>query len=175
VNAVTGGVPIFTFYYSLFTKEKMAKKNSGEKLIASNKTARLNYSIDETLEAGMVLVGTEVKAIREGRVNLKDSYALVTDGEVFAHDIHISAYSHGNRANHDPLRTRKLLLHNREIRKLYGKSRERGMALVPLRMYFKNGRVKLEIGIGKGKKLYDKREALKTKTDKREIERSMKR
>ena len=106
----------------------MAKKNSGEKLIASNKTARLNYTIEETFEAGMVLAGTEVKAIREGKVNLKDSYALVEHGEVFAYDIHISPYSHGNRGNHDPLRTRKLLLHNREIKKLYGKSRERGMA-----------------------------------------------
>jgi len=153
----------------------MTKKNSGEKLIASNKTARLNYAIDETFEAGIVLVGTEVKSIREGRVNLKDSYALVTDGEVFAHDVHISPYSHGNRQNHDPLRTRKLLLHVREINKLYGKSREKGMALIPLRMYFKNGRVKLEIGIGKGKKLYDKRETLKTKADKREMERGMKR
>ena len=153
----------------------MAKKNAGEKLIASNKTARLNYLIEETFETGMVLVGTEVKAIREGRVNLKDSYALVNDGEVYAYDIHISPYSHGNRLNHDPLRTRKLLLHAREIRKLYGKSREKGMALVPLRMYFKNGRVKLEIGVGKGKKLYDKRDTLKTKADKREMERSMKR
>lgn len=152
----------------------MAKKTAGEKLIASNKTARLNYSIEETLEAGIVLVGTEVKAIREGRVNLKDSYALVNDGEVFAHDIHISPYSHGNIANHDPLRTRKLLLHAREIKKLYGKSRERGMALVPLRMYFKNGRVKLEVGIGKGKKIYDKRDAMKTKDAKREMDRARK-
>jgi SsrA-binding protein len=153
----------------------MTKQKTGEKLIASNKTARLNYLIEETFEAGMVLVGTEVKSAREGRVNLKDSYALVQDGEVFAHEIHISPYSHGNIANHDPLRTRKLLLHVREIKKLYGKSREKGMALVPLKMYFKNGRVKLEIGIGKGKKLYDKREAMKTKADRREIERSMKR
>ncbi len=153
----------------------MAKKTAGEKLIASNKTARLNYAIEETYETGMVLLGTEVKSAREGRVNLKDSYALVQDGEVFAHEIHISPYSHGNIANHDPLRTRKLLLHAREIKKLYGKSREKGMALVPLRMYFKNGRVKLEIGVGKGKKLYDKREALKTKADRREMERSLKR
>ncbi len=152
----------------------MAKKNSGEKLIASNKTARLNYTIEETYEAGMVLSGTEVKAIREGKVNLKDSYALVEHGEVFAYDIHISPYSHGNRGNHDPLRTRKLLLHNREINKLYGKSRERGMALVPLKMYFKNGRVKLELGVGKGKKLHDKRETLREKADRREMDRAMK-
>ncbi|OQA53999.1 MAG: SsrA-binding protein [Candidatus Omnitrophica bacterium ADurb.Bin277] len=152
-----------------------AKKTAGEKLIASNKTARLNYSIEETYETGIVLLGTEVKSVREGRVNLKDSYALVNDGEVFVLDIHISPYSHGNRQNHDPLRTRKLLLHAREIRKLYGQSRERGMALVPLRMYFKNGRVKLELGVGKGKKLYDKREAMKTKADRREMERAKKR
>ena len=152
----------------------MAKKPSGEKLIASNKTARLNYAIEETYEAGMALLGTEVKAAREGRVNMKDSYALVDDGEVFAHDIHISPYSHGNIANHDPLRVRKLLLHAREIKKLYGKSREKGMALVPLRMYFKNGRIKLEIGVGKGKRLYDKRETMKEKTDRREMEKGMK-
>ena len=153
----------------------MAKQKAGEKLIASNKTARLNYSIEETLEAGMALLGTEVKSALDGRVNLKDSYALVNDGEVFAHDIHISPYSHGNRQNHDPLRTRKLLLHAREIKKLYGKSREKGMALVPLRMYFKNGRVKLELGVAKGKKLYDKRDAMKTTADQREMDRARKR
>lgn len=149
----------------------MAKKQSGEKIIAQNKTARINYFIDETMEAGISLVGTEVKALREGKVNLKDSYAMVEDGEVFVHDMHISPYSHGNRMNHDPLRKRKLLLHGREIKRLYGKSRERGLALIPLKLYFKNGRVKLELGVGKGKKLYDKREDMKGRDAKREIER----
>ena len=151
----------------------MAKKDSGEKIIAQNKVARLNYFIDETYEAGIVLVGTEVKSIRDGRVNLKDSYAVVKNGEVWVHELHVSPYTHGNRANHDPLRTRKLLLHNREINKLYGKSRERGLALIPLKMYWKNGKVKLEIGIGHGKKLYDKREDMKLKDDRREMQRAM--
>lgn len=151
----------------------MAKKHSGEKIIAQNKTARLNYFIEDTMEAGMVLLGTEVKSMREGKVNLKDSYAMVEDGEVFVYDMHVSPYSHGNRMNHEPLRKRKLLLHSREIKRLYGKSRERGLALVPLKLYFKEGRVKLELGIGKGKKLYDKREDIKGQAARREIERGM--
>ena len=151
----------------------MAKKQSGEKIIAQNKTARLNYFIDDTYEAGIALVGTEVKALREGKANLKDSYALVQDGEVFVHDMHISPYSYGNRENHNPLRIRKLLMHKREIRRLYGKSQERGLALIPLRMYFKNGKVKVEIGVGRGKKLYDKREDIKLKEDRRAIERGL--
>jgi len=151
----------------------VGKKSLGEKIIAANKTARVHYFIEDTLEAGMVLLGTEVKSLREGRANLKDCYALVEDGEVFIHDLHIGPYSHANRMNHDPLRVRKLLLHVREIRRLYGKSREKGMALIPLRLYFKNGRVKVELGIGKGKKLYDKRESLKTKEDKRDMERGL--
>src|SRR5271157_4093682 len=104
------------------------KKPSGEKIIAQNKMARLNYFIDDTYEAGIALVGTEVKALREGKANLKDSYALVKDGEVFVHEMHISPYTFGNRQNHDPLRVRKLLLHKGEIKRLYGKSRERGLA-----------------------------------------------
>lgn len=151
----------------------MAKKQSGEKIIAQNKTARLNYFIEDTYEAGIALVGTEVKALREGKANLKDSYAFVKDGEVFVHDMHISPYSFGNRENHDPLRIRKLLLHKGEIKRLYGKSRERGLALIPLKLYFKSGIVKMEIGVGRGKKLYDKRESLKVKADRREIERGL--
>ncbi len=147
------------------------KKPSGEKLIAQNKTARLNYFIEDTYETGISLLGTEVKALREGKANLKDSYALVKDGEVFVHDMHISPYTFGNRQNHDPLRVRKLLLHKGEIKKLYGKSRERGLALIPLKLYFRSGKVKLEIGIGRGKRLYDKRESLKVKADRREMER----
>ncbi len=150
----------------------MAKKEFSEKNICQNKTARLNYFIDDTFEAGIVLVGTEVKSLREGRANLKDSYAVVKDEEVYLHELHISPYTHGNRYNHDPLRVRKLLLHKQEIRRLYGKSRERGLTLVPLRMYFKNGKIKVEIGIGRGKKFHDKREDIKLKEDRRDIERA---
>jgi SsrA-binding protein len=151
------------------------KKPAGEKIIAQNKTARLNYFIEDTYEAGIALVGTEVKALREGKANLKDSYALVKDGEVFVHEMHISPYTYGNRQNHDPLRVRKLLLHKGEIKRLYGKSRERGLALIPLKLYFKSGKVKIEIGVGRGKRLYDKRESLKVKEDRREMERGLRR
>ena len=150
-----------------------AKEKSTEKIIAQNKTARLHYFIDETYEAGIVLVGTEVKSLREGRANLKDSYAMVREGEVFLHELHISPYTHGNRNNHEPLRVRKLLLHNREIKRLYGKSRERGLSIVPLKLYFKRGKVKVEIGVGHGKKLYDKREELKKRDDRRDMARAM--
>ncbi len=151
------------------------KKPAGQKIIAQNKTARLNYFIDDTYEAGIALVGTEVKALREGKANLKDSYALVKDGEVFVHEMHISPYTFGNRENHDPLRVRKLLLHKGEIKRLYGKSREKGLTLIPLKLYFKSGKVKMEIGVGRGKKLYDKRESLRDKDDRREMERGMRR
>ncbi|HET6459886.1 MAG TPA: SsrA-binding protein SmpB [Syntrophales bacterium] len=151
------------------------KKPAGEKIIAQNKTARLNYFIEDTYEAGIALLGTEVKALREGKANLKDSYALVKDGEIFVHEMHISPYTFGNRQNHDPLRVRKLLLHKGEIKRLYGKSRERGLALIPLKLYFKKGKVKLEIGVGRGKKLYDKRETMRVKDDRREIERGLRR
>jgi len=150
----------------------MAKKDLPEKLICANKTARLNYFIDDTFEAGIVLSGTEVKALREGRANLRDSYAQVTDGEVFLYDLHISPYTFGNRYNHEPLRVRKLLLHKQEIRRLYGKTQEKGFTLVPTRLYFKRGRVKVEIGLGRGKKLYDKRETLKRREDERDMARS---
>lgn len=145
-----------------------------EKLICTNKRARRDYSIDETYEAGMMLMGTEVKALRQGKANLKDSYARIKDGEIFLVDSHVSPYSHGNQFNHDPDRARKLLMHKREIRKLYGKTREKGFTLVPLRMYFKDGKAKVEIGLAKGKKLYDKRDDLKRKAMEREIERSFK-
>jgi SsrA-binding protein len=152
----------------------MVKDNTAHKLIATNKTARLNYEIDDIYEAGMVLSGTEVKALRAGKANLKDSYAVVYDNEVYLREMHISHYDHGNRANHEPLRPRKLLLHKREIRKLYGKSREKGLALIPLRMYFKNGIVKVEIGVGKGKKLYDRREDIKEREERRTVARDFK-
>ncbi|MHB8828495.1 MAG: SsrA-binding protein SmpB [Syntrophales bacterium] len=149
------------------------KKETAEKSICQNKMARLNYFIDETYEAGVVLQGTEVKALRDGRANIKDSYANIREGELFLYDLHISPYSHGNRENHNPLRVRKLLLHKREIRRLYGKSQERGLSLIPLRMYFRNGKIKVEIGVGRGKKLYDKREDMKLKEDRRAIERGL--
>ena len=145
-----------------------------EKLICTNKRARRDYSVDETYEAGMVLMGTEVKALRQGKANLKDSYARIKEGEIFLVDSHVSPYSHGNQFNHDPDRTRKLLMHKREIRKLYGKTREKGFTLIPLRMYFKDGKAKVEIGLAKGKKLYDKRDDLKRRAMEREIERSFK-
>lgn len=151
----------------------MAKKDEAQKIICQNKTARMNYFIDDTFEAGIVLVGTEVKSLREGRANLKDSYARVKDGEVFLYDLHVSPYSFGNRYNHEPLRVRKLLLHKREIKRLYGKSREKGLALIPLKLYFKNGKVKVELGIGKGKKLHDKREDMKLREDRRDMERGL--
>jgi SsrA-binding protein len=133
--------------------------------------ARVNYDISETFEAGIVLVGTEVKSLRAGRSNLKDSYAQVNNEEVFLHDLHISPYTHGNRYNHDPLRPRKLLLHKREIKRLYGRTREKGFSLIPTKMYFKNGKIKVEIGLARGKKLFDKREDLKRREDQRDIER----
>lgn len=151
----------------------MTKQNIAQKIICQNKLARLNYFIDDTYEAGIVLVGTELKALRDGRANLKDSYALVQNGEVFLYDLHVGPYSHGNRANHEPLRVRKLLLHKREIKRLYGKSQEKGLALIPIKLYFKAGKVKVEIGVGKGKKLYDKREDIKKKDDMRDMERGL--
>ncbi len=141
-------------------------------LIAQNKKARHDYIIEDTFEAGIVLQGTEIKAIRARRVNLKDSFARVQNGEVYLHNMHISHYEQGNRYNHDPLRTRKLLFHKKEISKLIGVSKESGYALVPLKLYIKNGFAKVLLGVGKGKKKYDKREDLKRKTAKREIEKA---
>ncbi len=151
----------------------MTKNDGPLKIVCVNKTARVNYFIEDVYEAGIALVGTEVKSLREGRANLKDSYAAVENNEVFLHDLHISPYTHGNRYNHDPERVRKLLLHRREIRRLYGKARERGMTLVPLKLYFRHGRVKVEIGVGRGKKLYDKREAIKKRDDERTMQRDL--
>ena len=145
-----------------------------ERTASLNRQAFHNYHVIETFEAGMALQGTEVKAIREGKVNLKDSYGLVKNGEVWLLNCHISPYSHGNRMNHDPLRTRKLLLHRSEIRKLIGKTTEKGLTLVPLKIYFKNGRAKCEIALAKGKKLYDKRETEKKKTADRETRQAIK-
>jgi SsrA-binding protein len=146
----------------------------GEKLIAKNKKAFHDYFIIEKLEAGIVLRGTEVKAIREGRLNLKDSYALIKEGEAFLLNCHISPYSHGNIQNHDPTRIRKLLLHRKEIRKLIGKTQEKGLTLVPLRVYVKRGKIKIELGLARGKKLYDKRETKRRKEMDREARAAMK-
>jgi SsrA-binding protein len=146
----------------------------GEKLIASNKKAFHEYFVLEKYEAGLALVGTEVKSAREGRVNLKEAYALVRDGEAFLLNCHISPYTYGNRENHDPTRTRKLLLHRQEIRKLIGKTQEKGLTLVPLRVYLKRGRVKVELGLARGKKTHDKRETERTKEADREARAAMK-
>ncbi len=143
-----------------------------ERIICKNKRARFDFFIDETYEAGIVLTGTEVKSLRQGAVNLKDSYAKIKNEEIFLMDVHINPYTHGNRFNHDPDRPRKLLMHKRQIKRLYGKSQEKGFSLIPTRLYFKDGRVKVEIGLGKGKRAYDKRELLKRKTMEREVERS---
>jgi SsrA-binding protein len=144
------------------------------KLIAQNKKARHDYFIEETYEAGIVLQGTEIKSIRASRVNLKDSFARVYNGEVFLHNMHISVYEQGNRYNHEPERARKLLLHKKEIAKLIGATKETGYSLVPLKVYIKNGVAKVLIGLGKGKKKFDKREDLKQKDAKREVERALK-
>jgi SsrA-binding protein len=146
----------------------------GEKLICNNKKAFHNYFIEEKFEAGMVLKGTEVKSLRMGKANLNDSFAQVRNGEAFLNNLHISPYDFGNRENHDPDRVRKLLLHKKEIEKLHGKVREQGYSLVPLRLYFKNGMVKVEMGLAKGKKLFDKREDMKKEDQKREMAQALK-
>jgi SsrA-binding protein len=145
-----------------------------DQLLADNRKARHDYEILETLEAGLALLGTEVKAIREGRVNLRDSYAVVDKGEVWALNIHISPYSHRGSADHEPLRKRKLLLHKAEIRKLIGRTVEKGLTLVPLRMYFTRGKVKRAIGLARGKKAYDKRESIKQREADRETRAAVK-
>ena len=146
----------------------------GEKLICQNRKARYHYSIEDTFEAGISLLGTEVKSLRQGKSNIGDGYGKIKNGELFLVDAHISPYPHGNRFNHDPLRTRKLLLHRREIRRLIGKIQERGFTLIPLRLYFSNGKVKVELGLAKGKKLFDKRETLKRRAMERDMERGRK-
>jgi SsrA-binding protein len=134
------------------------------KEVAVNRQAYYNYDILEKFEAGMVLTGTEIKSAREGRVNLKDAYGIVKNAEIWLLNCHISPYSHGNYANHDPLRTRKLLMHRSEIQKLIGRTTERGLTLVPLKIYLKEGRLKVELALAKGRKVHDKREAEKKKT-----------
>ncbi len=146
----------------------------GEKLICQNKKAWHDYFIEDRYEAGISLLGSEVKSLRMGKVSLGDSYAKIKNGEIFLVDAHISPYPYANQFNHDPLRPRKLLLHKREIRRLTGKVQEKGFTLIPLRLYFSDGKVKVELGLAKGKKQYDKREVLKRKAIEREMERGRK-
>ncbi|WP_252312016.1 SsrA-binding protein SmpB [Sinobaca sp. H24] len=150
----------------------MAQQTEG-RVLAQNKKARHDFFIEETYEAGLALKGTEIKAIREGRMNLKDSFGKIDGGELFLHNAHIGLYEHGNQFNHDPLRTRKLLLHRREISKLIGQSQQPGYSIVPLKVYIKRGKAKVLIGLAKGKKQYDKRETLKQKDAQREMDRAI--
>jgi len=144
------------------------------KLVCQNRKAYHDYFIEETVEAGVALLGTEVKSLREGNANLKDSYVLIKEREAFLLNCHISPYSHGNILNHDPLRTRKLLMHREEIDRLSGKAATKGYTLIPLKIYFKDSYAKVEIGVAKGKRLYEKREKIKEREAKRAIERVMK-
>jgi SsrA-binding protein len=150
----------------------MPSQEPRDRAIATNRRARHEYAILETFEAGVVLRGTEVKSLRAGLVNFKDSYATVRNGEVWLLGCHINPYSHGTDANHDPERDRKLLLHAKEISRLSGKVAERGLTLIPLKLYFKSGRAKLELGLGRGKKLHDKRSTLREREVKREMDRA---
>ena len=152
----------------------MGKKNAGIKIACENRKARHDYFIHETFEAGLELQGTEVKSLRAGRANLKDSYCNIRNGEIFIEHMHISPYEQGNIFNHDPLRTRRLLMHKAEIIKLFSKTREKGYTLIPLKIYFKRGRAKLELALASGKHNSDKRQDLQAKTAKREMERALK-
>mgnify|MGYP001218268622 CR=1 FL=1 len=153
---------------------KQAKTGEGIKIITTNRKARHDYIVLDTYEAGLVLQGTEVKSLRNGRANLVDSYATVDRGEVHLHSMHISTYEHGSVYNHDPTRTRKLLLHKEEIRRLTGRVVERGLTLVPLKLYFKRGLAKVELALVKGKKQYDHRQTIAERDARRDAEREMK-
>lgn len=154
------------------------KKGSGEKLIATNPTARSNYFIDEVVEAGIALTGTEVKSLRAQAPNIRDAYVEVRAGkgpvEAWLMNVHIAPYAYGNIWNHEPLRKRKLLLHKHQIEKMFGNVTQKGMSIIPTRMYFKKGRAKIELGMGKGKKKYDKRQDLKKKSAEREMDQARK-
>jgi SsrA-binding protein len=154
--------------------KQKTERELAQATIAENRKARHDYHLLETFEAGLVLLGTEVKAIREGRVALRDSFARIDDGEAYLYNVNISPYSHRGYATHEPLRRRKLLLHRNEIRKLVGRTVEKGLTLVPVRMYFKNGRVKVAISVAKGKKEYDKRETIKRRDAERETRAAVK-
>ncbi len=153
----------------------MGESKTGIKILSDNRQARFQYEILEDYEAGVQLIGTEVKSIKAGRVNLRDGFASIRDGEIWLHNVHVSPYqASGDYFNHEPRRTRKLLLHRREINKLIGKVEEKGLTLVPLKMYLKNGIVKVSLGLARGKKLHDKRESVKRRQDQRDIQRAMK-
>lgn len=152
----------------------MAINKSGTKQIADNRKARHDYFVLETIEAGIELVGTEVKSLRAGNVNLKDAWCSIDNGEMFIKGMHISPYEHGNIFNRDPIRVRKLLLHKKEILKLFGQVKQEGLTLIPLSLYFKNSKAKVAVGVCKGKKLYDKREDMARKSAQRDIERAVK-
>jgi SsrA-binding protein len=149
----------------------VSKPGAGEKLVASNRRAHHDFDILETHEAGLVLQGTEVKSLRDSRADLKESYARIERDEAWLLGLHISPYAQGNRANHDPLRPRKLLLHRAEINRLLGKIMEKGLTLVPLRLYFKQGRAKVELGLARGRKTLDKRQAIREREERREVAR----
>lgn len=149
------------------------QKQNENKVVAQNKKAYHDYFVIESFEAGIELFGTEVKSVRQGKINLKDSWCNIVEGEIFANGMHISPYDHGNIFNRDPLRPKKLLMHKKEILKLFGLTKQQGYAIIPLQIYFKKGKAKVQIGLCKGKKLYDKREADAKKSANREIERSM--
>lgn len=148
-------------------------KHDGRKIISNNKKARHDFFIEEVYEAGLVLTGTEIKSIRQGRVNLKDSYASIKDGEIYVHAMHVSPYEQGNIYNVDPLRDRKLLMHKREILKLLAMVQQKGYSLIPLNLYLVNGKAKMEIAVAKGKKLYDKRDTMAKKDAERRIQQHM--
>ena len=152
----------------------MGKKNIAIKIVCENRKAHHDFFIHETFETGLALQGTEVKSLRAGRANLKDSYAVIRNGEVFVEHMHFSPYEQGNIFNHDPLRARKLLMHKAEIVRLFSKTREKGYTLVPLKVYFKHGRAKLELALASGKHNYDKRQDLQARAAKRDIERALK-
>lgn len=152
----------------------MGKQNIPIKIACENRKARHDYFIHETFETGLALQGTEVKSLRAGKANLKDSYAFIKNNEIFVEHMHISPYEQGNIFNHDPLRTRKLLMHKAEIIKLFSKTREKGYTLVPLKVYFKHGKAKLELALASGKHNYDKRQDLQAKAAKRDVERALK-
>ena len=145
----------------------------GMKVVATNRKARHDYLIEDTFEAGLVLTGSEIKSIRSGQVNLRDSYATVREGELWLVNVHIAAYQQASYENHEPRRDRKLLMHRREINRLASKLQEKGLTLVPLQLYLKNSRAKVELGLGRGKKLYDKRQSLREREDRRKIDRAV--
>jgi len=174
VRSLYGGAAVRRVPYTVRMPPPPTERQKAERIVSENRKALHDYHILETFEAGVVLQGTEVKAIREGRVNLRDSFARLENGEVFVYNVHISPYSHRGYADHEPTRKRKLLLHRQEIRKLIGKTVERGLTLVPLRLYFKGGKVKVAISLAKGKQEHDKREAIKKRETDRETRAAVK-